>query len=75
MRWARLGVPARQVPLGARLRPAAVPVRQDSPEHPDSQLEREPRAEVRPEMFAAVRDGREIARAKSMQARMSIGRY
>ena len=68
-------MPARQFPLGGRLRPAAVPVRQDSPEHPDSQLEREPRAEVRPEMFVAVREQGEIARAKSMQARMSIGRY
>ena len=73
--WQHPEAPARQVPLEARLRPAAVPVRQDSLEHPDLQLEREPRAEVRPEMFAAVRDGREIARAKSMQARVNISRH
>ena len=52
------------------MRPAAVLAQRDSPEPPDSQLEEELRAE----MFVAVREAGEIARAKSMQARVSIGR-
>ncbi|PYK06703.1 MAG: hypothetical protein DME66_03715 [Verrucomicrobia bacterium] len=68
-------MPARQVRLGAHLRPAAVPVRRDSPQPPDSQLEQEPRAQVQPEMFVAVLEAGDFARAKSMQARMNIGRH
>ena len=52
----------------------AAPVRLDSPEPPDSQLEQEPRAQVQPEMFVAVREAREIAQEKSAQVRVSIGR-
>ena len=65
----------RQVLLGARLWPATVPVRRDSPEHPDSQPEQEPRAQVQPEMFVAVLEAEDFARAKSMQARVNIGRH
>ena len=56
------------------MRSGAVPVRRDSPETPDSQLEQEPRAEVQAEVVVAVREAREIAQEKSAQVRVSIGR-
>jgi hypothetical protein len=56
------------------LRPAAAPVRRDSPRPPDSQLEQELRAEAQAELVVAVREAREIAREKSAQARVSIDR-
>lgn len=56
------------------MRSAAAPVRRDSPEPPDSQLEQEPRAEVQAEVVVAVREAREIAQEKSAQVRVSIGR-
>ncbi len=56
------------------MRSGAVPVRRDSPEPPDSQLEQEPRAEVQAEVVVAVREAREIAQEKSAQVRVSIGR-
>ena len=56
------------------MRSAAAPVRRDSPEPPDSRLEQQPRAEVQAEIVVAVREAREIAREKSAQARVSIGR-
>jgi hypothetical protein len=68
------GTRGQQVPLGAHLRSAVAPVRRDLPEPPDSQLEQEPRAEVQAEIVVAVREAREIAREKSAQARVSIGR-
>ena len=71
MKWPHPGVPAPQAPLGASLRSAAVLAQRDSPEPPDSQLEEELRAE----MFVAVREAEEIARAKLTQARVSIGRH
>ena len=74
MKWPHREVPARQAPLAASLRSATVLAQLDSPQPPDSQLEEELRAEVRPEMFVAVRE-EEIARAKSTQARGSIGRH
>jgi len=43
----------------------------DSPQLPDSQLEEELRAE----MAVVVQEAEEIARAKSTQARVSIGRH
>ena len=53
------------------MRPAAVLAQRDSPEPLDSQLEQEPRAEVQAEIVVAAR---EIAREKSAQVRVSIGR-
>ncbi len=73
--WQHPEAPARQVLLGARSWPAAVPARQGSPEPPDSQPEQEPRAQVQPEMFVAVLDAEDFARAKSMQARVNISRH
>ncbi len=64
------GTRGQQVPLGAHLRSAVAPVRRDSPEPPDSQLEQEVQAEI----VVAVREAREVAREKSAQARVSIGR-
>ena len=71
MKWLHRAVPAREAPLGASLRSAAVLAQRDSPKPPDSQLEEE----VRAEMFVAMREAEEIARAKSTQARVSIGRH
>jgi hypothetical protein len=69
------GTRGQQVPLGGHLRPAAVPVRRGSPEPRDSQPEQEPRAQVQPEMSVAVLEAEDFARAKSMQARVNIGRH
>jgi hypothetical protein len=71
VKWLHLGVPARQAPLGASWWSAAVPAQRDSPVPPDSRLE----VELRVEMFVALREAEEIARAKSTQARVSIGRH
>lgn len=83
MKWLHLGVPARQAPLGASLRPAAALAQRDSPHPQDSQLEERLGSQLqalpglqpgklRAEMFVVAE---EIARAKSTQARVSIGRH